>query len=106
LPHSESASAPSTTGRAAPYAESWCQPAKVWPSAFFTRHRHAPAADVGTDQVLEDIEDVRVLGDLEHPRAEEVGLRFHLLDVGNARLQRLEPLAVAARALRAHRADG
>src|SRR6185295_3307707 len=36
-PQLESASPPSTTGCAAPYAESWCQPAKVSPSAFFTR---------------------------------------------------------------------
>src|SRR5262249_13919688 len=29
--------------------------------------RHAPAAEVRPDEVLEDVEDVRVLGDLEHP---------------------------------------
>ena len=44
--------------------------------------RHAPAPEVRADQVLEDVEDVRVLGDLQHPRAEQVGLGLHLLDVG------------------------
>jgi hypothetical protein len=64
---------------------------------------HAPAADVGADQVLEDVQDVRILGDLQHPRAEQVRLRLHLLDVGHACLQRLEPLPVLPRALGAHR---
>src|SRR5262245_61277352 len=38
IPHSDRARPPSTTGIAAPYAESWCQPAKVCPSGLFTRH--------------------------------------------------------------------
>jgi len=36
-PHGERASPPSTTGTGEPYAESWCQPANVSPSALFTR---------------------------------------------------------------------
>jgi hypothetical protein len=34
--------------------------------------RHAPAADVGSDQILEDVQGMGILGDVEHPRAEEV----------------------------------
>src|SRR5439155_27150684 len=67
--------------------------------------RDAPAADVRADQVLEEVEDVRILGDVEYPRAQQVRLRLHLLDVRRARLERLEPLAIVARALGAHRAD-
>src|SRR5712691_68759 len=68
---------------------------------------HAPAAKIGADQVFEDVEDVRILGDVEHPRAEEMRLGLHLLDVvGEARLQRLEARAIRGRALRAHRAYG
>ncbi|MGH7366784.1 MAG: hypothetical protein ACREK9_10270, partial [Candidatus Rokuibacteriota bacterium] len=48
------------------------------------------AQDVRPDQVLEDVEDVRILGDLQHPRAEQVRLRLHLLDVGDACLEALE----------------
>src|SRR5882724_2183172 len=36
-PHAERAKAPSTTGTGEPYTESWCQPAIVCASAFFTR---------------------------------------------------------------------
>ena len=67
---------------------------------------HAPAAEVGTDQVLEGVEDVGILGDLEHPWAEQVRLRLHLLDVGDARFERIELPAVVRGALGAHRADG
>ena len=66
--------------------------------------RHAPAAEVRPDQVLEDVEDVGILGDVEHPRTQKMGFRLHLLDVGHARLQRLEPRTVVAGALGAHRA--
>src|SRR5207253_9128498 len=66
--------------------------------------RHAPAAEVRPDQVLEDVEDIWILGDVENPRTQKMGLRLHLLDVGHARLQRLEPLTVVAGAPRAPRA--
>src|SRR5215471_12367869 len=65
--------------------------------------RHAPATEVRADQILEDVEDARILGDLQHPRAEQVRLGLHLLDVGHARLEALEPRAELPRALGAHR---
>ena len=44
-----------------------------------------------------------ILGDVEHPRAEEVRLRLHLLHVvGEADFQRLELSAIFRGALRAH----
>jgi hypothetical protein len=64
--------------------------------------RHAPAADIGADEILEDVEDVGILGDLQHPRAEQMRLRLHLLDVGHPGLEGLELVAVVARALGAH----
>jgi hypothetical protein len=45
--------------------------------------RHAPASEVGADEVLEDVEDVRVFGNLQHPRTQQVGLGLHPLDVGS-----------------------
>ena len=42
--------------------------------------------------------------DLQHPGSEQVRLGLHLLDVGHTRLERLEPLAILARPLAAHRA--
>src|SRR5579883_340928 len=56
---------------------------------------HAPAQDIGSEEILEDVEDARMLGDVDDPGAKKMGFALQLLDVlGVAPLEILEPRSV------------